>query len=1062
VDRFLLRQTAAPGALRVLAIQVQFADSLMGGQPGSARLAVHDSTFFANELKHVEQYYRGASRGLLSIQWRVTPRLYNLPERMGYYGDDALEETRGVELMQSVIDSADADEDFSQFDALMVIHAGAGQETDVLDNSRRQLYSTFYDRTDIDAAFEDSTVLGLLTNDSIGGEPFLVDNFMIVPEDASQDDITIGTLGVWAFEIGSRLGLVPLFDSTPSGFPDSHGVGEFDLMSYGLFNAQGFVPGFPGAFNRVLAGWIDPLEIDAGGSFRLHDINRVALGDTACLKIPITESEYYLVVNRVHDANFDSLFTFADFDSDLVPDNTDSLEGAEFDFFLTDFTNPYVVKPDPNMGGLLRRFVNTGSGIYVWHVDETVIRQNLEADFLPNDFSSRKGVDLEEADGIQDMDQTSGPFAFGSHFDSFRAGNNTTFGPATQPGSASNSGAPSGTTIRDVSAPDSFMTLNVDISLPYTDTRRRWDAMVASQPVTAFNLDAAGDDELVVLADTGAVYAFTGDGAEFLDRDGDAATIQPYFSAPGAVWVGAPAFGDIDGGGDAEIVATSRDGRVYAWKGDSTEVFDGDADPLTRGVLHEGPPIAAPPMLVDVNDDSVNEVVVVESAGDSLVIRFIDGAGTDVLPSDPQLQSEWPVRIQAQSCAPLGYGALGLPGRETEGVVVAWADTVRGVYGVSYHPVRILSGTHWDVLSQTFGAKGEIGAAFPSMSPPAVADLDRDGVEEAVVTVPDGRVVLFAPGDIMYDGSLSSSATPPSAPMLVVAVDLRSSHPSAPALGDIDGNGTLEIAVYDDGFFYVFEHNLRLRLNWPQPMRANELGSVPPLALGSVLTGPLIADIDGGGDAEVVFPSLDGTLYAFDGDGNALSGFPRTGPAGPGATPTLGDLDGDGEMALISLGAAGSLVGIEAVDDSVVVENRAVLSIQSLSGSTTQESFWSMYQHDPARLGRVTEANPIQTSSRITEPNSFIIYPNPVRGDAVHARIVLNQTATVNVDIFNLEGERAISRQFTRYNTGSTVQAPFDEAISVENLTSGVYLLKVSVSGPGGSESFVKTFAVLK
>ncbi len=479
VRRYLRQQTAGADTLRVLAIQVQFADSLMGGQPGSARSAIHDSTYFANGLRHVEQYYRAASRGDLLVEWRVTPKLYNLPERMRYYGNDDLEETRGVELMQSVIDSADADEDFSLYDTFMVIHAGAGQETDVFDNSRAQLFSTFFDRTDIDLAFEDSTVFGLQTGDSIGGEPFLVDNFMLVPEDASQDDITIGSLGIWVFEVGSRLGLVPLFDSTPGGFPDSRGIGEFDLMSYGLFNAQGFVPAFPSAFNRLIAGWLDPLEIDADGSFRLHDVNRPAPGDTSCLKISITGSEYFLVVNRVHDTNFDSLFTFNDLDSNLIPGNDDSLEGAEFDFFLTDFTNPYVVKPDPNMGGRPRRFVNTGSGIYVWHVDETVVRQNLEAGFLPNDFASRKGVDLEEADGIQDMDKTSGPFAFGSHFDSFRAANNATFGPTTQPGSESNAGAPSGTTIGDVSAPDSFMTFTVDISLPYGvtgESGRRWSA----------------------------------------------------------------------------------------------------------------------------------------------------------------------------------------------------------------------------------------------------------------------------------------------------------------------------------------------------------------------------------------------------------------------------------------------------------------------------------------------------------------------------------------------------------------------------------------------------------
>ena len=124
------------------------------------------------------------------------------------------------------------------------------------------------------------TTVRLRTGDSLGGEPFLVDNFMIVPEEASQDEIVIGSLGIWAFEVGSRLGLLPLFDSSPTGFPDSRGIGEFDLMSYGLFNAQGFIPAFPSAFNRMLAGWVDPINVSADGSFRLRDINSPTMGDT--------------------------------------------------------------------------------------------------------------------------------------------------------------------------------------------------------------------------------------------------------------------------------------------------------------------------------------------------------------------------------------------------------------------------------------------------------------------------------------------------------------------------------------------------------------------------------------------------------------------------------------------------------------------------------------------------------------------------------------------------------------------------------------------------------------
>ena len=51
------------------------------------------------------------------------------------------------------------------------------------------------------------------------------------------------------------------------------------------------------------------------------------------------------------------------------------IDGAEFDFFLTDLTNPFVRGTHPLYGpGTLLR--HTGSGVYIWHVDEAVVRDH--------------------------------------------------------------------------------------------------------------------------------------------------------------------------------------------------------------------------------------------------------------------------------------------------------------------------------------------------------------------------------------------------------------------------------------------------------------------------------------------------------------------------------------------------------------------------------------------------------------------------------------------------------------------------------------------------------------
>jgi hypothetical protein len=770
----------------------------------------------------------------------------------------------------------------------------------------------------------------------------------------------------------------------------------------------------------------------------------VSPADTVCLRVPITESEYFLVVNRVHDTNFDSLFTFTDLDSNRIPDNTDSLDGAEFDWFMTDVTNPYVVHADPNYGGVQRRFVVTGSGVYVWHIDENVIRQMVDTGYLPNDFASQKGVDLEEADGVQDMDGVNSVFSFGSHYDSFHEGNNATFGPGTNPNSASNAGGATGLTIRNISKPDSFMTMTVEFSKPYTEVRKRWTAAGAFQPPTMFDLDGTGGDELVVFADTGQVYAFRNDGTEFVDKDSDPATIQPYFSAPGAVWVGPPAFGDVDGGGDGEIVATSRDGRVYAWKGDSTEVADGDGNPLTRGVLYQGSPMAAPPLLVDVTGDNHDEVLVVESSGDSLFISFVDAAGNKVRPADAAVQPLWPAGLQAQACSPAAYGALGEKGSDTEGIVLAYADSIRSVYGLVYIPTAVRSGSNAQRWEKQFAWTAPVRPVFPATSAPVVGDMDADGFDEVALTLPDARLVIADPSQ---GGAI--------APQVVA---LRAPNPSSPALGDVDGNGTLEIALWDADEYYLYEHNGSLRTNWPQPVRANSLGSLPPLSYNPILASPLIGNFNGDSAVEIMFPLPDGSLHAFHADGTRLADYPRPVPARIEAAPAVGDPDGNGELSVVALGILPLLRTYESVSDTIVSSPTLVLSIQSLPGSDAQgKRFWSMYQHDPERQGRVTESNPLKTSGVRAEASTFIVYPNPVRGNAVHARIILNQRATVRVEIYNLEGERAVSARFDA-NPGNVIQTPFDETIDVSKLDSGVYIMRVAV----GSDAYVKTFAIVK
>jgi hypothetical protein len=546
------------------------------------------------------------------------------------------------------------------------------------------------------------------------------------------------------------------------------------------------------------------------------------------------------------------------------------------------------------------------------------------------------------------------------------------------------------------------------------------------------------------------VYVFNEDGTEYIDGDLNPSTIEPFLSAPGALWTGPPAFGDVDGNMELEIVAASTDGRLFAWNADGSEVLDGDSNPLTDGVFYVGGPFAAPPMMVDVDIPIAhNNIVVIEQSSDSLYVKWIDGTGSPTTTD--------PVGIRAQTAAAPALATLE-DGSGT--VVVAWIDTVDGIYGLSFAPTfqfltNASGGTgepqvtepQWSV---TLGRIDAAGPVAPAISPPATGDLDGDGDDEVVVALADGRLVI-------HEGHPLGSGDDQRA---LQVIDLRGVNPSAPALGDVDGDGTLEIACWDGDYYYLFKYNGALYTDWPRPIRTQEYLDLPPLFYDRLRQSPLLGDIDGDGWSEILYPDPQGVVHAFGRDGTVPAGFPRNVPDGLFATPSIFDLDGDGELSLIACGAIAAIEGRDAVPDTLTGRRQTILSLQSLPGSdASADLFWALDRGNAKRWGRAEAATPLVQGAALMETNSFMIYPNPVGGGEMRVRVVLNKRAKVVVDIYNLEGEKAISREFSG-NPAGVIQTPFDVSLDVRALKSGVYLLRLQLEGPDESSTMVKSFAI--
>jgi hypothetical protein len=531
-------------SVRILAIMVEFQkynDSqttgdgtfLVSGSSAQIDPPPHDSTYFKNKIRFVENYFRRVSNQKLTVTGVVygqsKPITLTKPMR-SYSPPTSTNDNRkladlAIESWQ-IAHTLYPEIDFSEYDAFVIFHAGAGRDVDLVSSlgynpTPYDIPSLYLDSAAFAAALGQSSFTGIVGN--------YIKNTIILPETESRDlptssgttKLQLGINGMFAASVGSYLGLPDLFN-TQNG---RSGIGQFGLMDGAdIFAYSGLFPPEPNAWEKIYLGWVTPIPIRSSTANIVLPAVGLSNEDTV-YQIPISSSEYFLVENRnrnpketgldikIADANGDTLWRHYNQDTsgfryyDVSGINGSIVDVSNFDWALigeTDGTGKY-----------------DGGGILVWHIDEKIIQNGLKTNTVNADPDHR-GVDLEEADGSKDIGQSYESLEAGSGtengspLDCWFDGNSAViykniFDRSSFPNSNSHSGAASLVTINNFSLRSQRMSMSVEIG---SNVLQR-DSVFHHSFANVSTFPTSTKEHLYIPANDG-LYAYKNDGTSLV------------------------------------------------------------------------------------------------------------------------------------------------------------------------------------------------------------------------------------------------------------------------------------------------------------------------------------------------------------------------------------------------------------------------------------------------------------------------------------------------------------------------------------------------------------------
>lgn len=415
-------------------------------------------------------------------------------------------------------------------------------------------------------------------------------------------------------------------------------------------------------------------------------------------------------------------------------------------------------------------------------------------------------------------------------------------------------------------------------------------------PMTA-DIDNDGTKEILFcLSDysgnQGGVFCFNHDNTEPFEIDNNVTEYGGFYEYNKAGSYGTPCIFDLDNDGYLDILTVTKNQVT----GDDKrklivhKSFDAtnDGKPDIQFSIDIGAENIRGAVISDIDNNGTYEIISKASWGSPLYI--FNNLGNNY-------STAWPKYFSGSATGESMPVAADLDDDGTKEIIIGFNNSLNfnaGIYVFNHDGSAFLSSNSSGLF---FEFENPNGGIYDIMdSPVSIVDVDKDGYLDIVCVSgrynssgSEARVFVLDKDGICltnweYDDHIIG-IKPVSDELLNLPVT---------SVGDVDGDGYIEIAIADNNYINLWKTNgSTYNTNFPI--------YVPNLNCNNI--APLLADVDADSDIEIIVASrnTEAAIHAYDLDGSKLIGWPLK-VAGLVSTPCIDDIDNDGLNEIIALG----------------------------------------------------------------------------------------------------------------------------------------------------------------